>query len=256
LSARSARISAAEHHHLDSGRDARAHRGLVPERGNVGARVEQSAAEILDHRDREAASERHEIVERRAFGEARDREVRRVHAQDRRGAIRDRGGIVRDARAIGGADFSQHRAGLRHDVGDAEAAADLDQLATRDDHLAAGGERRERHQRRSGVVVDDHRGIRAGQLTEQPLGMDIAPAARALGDVVFEIGVTGGQARDARGRRTGEWGASKIGMNDDAGGVDDRHERRRAVRLEPRGDGLLERRRDVRYAVVSRVTDA
>ena len=63
--------------------------------------------------------------------------VRGMDLHDRRGVGSDRGGIVLEMRAVGGADLDQAAAGARHDVGNAEGAADLDQLAARDDHLAA-----------------------------------------------------------------------------------------------------------------------
>ncbi len=73
-----------------------------------------------------------------------------MDAQDQRRAIVDRGGVVGRARAVGRADFAERRAGLAHHVGDAEAAADLDQFAAGDDHLAALRERREHQQHRRG----------------------------------------------------------------------------------------------------------
>ena len=71
------------------------------------------------------------------------------------------------------------RARLRHHVGHAEAAADLDQLAARDDDLAPGRQRRQHDQRRRRVVVDDDRRLGAGQPAEQRFGVDVAPSARA-----------------------------------------------------------------------------
>ena len=46
-------------------------------------------------------------------------------------------GVVLEMGAVGGADLDQPGAGAGHDVGHAEGAADLDQLAARDDRLAA-----------------------------------------------------------------------------------------------------------------------
>ena len=58
---------------------------------------------------------------------------------------------------------------LAHDVGNAERAADLDQLAARDDHFAPVRERVEHEQHGGGVVVDDGRGLGAGQFAQQAL---------------------------------------------------------------------------------------
>ena len=132
-------------------------------------------------------AERDQLVERRPLGEAFDAEVRRVHAQERRRPIADRRRIVGGAGPVGRADLAQDRARLRHDVRHAEAAADLDQLAARDDHFAPRRQRRQHEQRRRGVVVDDDRGLGAGEPAEQPL-------RRAR---------RGGRARRCRGRIRG-----------------------------------------------------
>ena len=73
--------------------------------------------------------------------------------------------IVVDACAVGGAHFAQDGAGARHDVRDAEAVADFDQLAARDHHLAARGQFVQREPDRRGVVVDGDGG-RAQQSLE------------------------------------------------------------------------------------------
>ena len=86
-----------------------------------------------------------------------------MHAQEQRRLRADRALVVGGARAVRRADLDEPRAGAGEHVGDAEAVADLDQLAARDEHLAALGERREREQHGRGVVVDDERGLGAGQ---------------------------------------------------------------------------------------------
>ena len=79
-----------------------------------------------------------------------------------------------------------------HDVGHAETAADLDQLATRDEDLASTRQRRQHQQGGGGVVVDDHRRLGAGERREERLGVHGARAALAAGDVVFQVGVAAG----------------------------------------------------------------
>ena len=72
-----------------------------------------------------------------------------------------------------------------------------------------------------GVVVDDNRGFRADELRQQAGGVNVALAALAAFDIVFEIRIVSGGGGN-RGRcRGGEWGAAKICMQDYAGGVDD-----------------------------------
>jgi hypothetical protein len=48
-----------------------------------------------------------------------------------------RGAVVVEVGAVGGAHLGEPRAALGHDVGHAEAAADLDELAARDHRVAA-----------------------------------------------------------------------------------------------------------------------
>ena len=84
------------------------------------------------------------------LGEARHREVRRVDAQDRlRPPLGERRLEVGGARPVRRPDLDQLRAGAPDDLGDAHAAADLDELAARDDDPAATGQPdRERERRR------------------------------------------------------------------------------------------------------------
>ena len=92
-----------------------------------------------------------------------DAEVRLVHAQQD-GGLRTGGPLV-----VGGAgsvrrpDLDEPSARAREHVGDAEAVADLDQLAAGHEHLAALRERGQRQQHGGRVVVDDERRLGAGQ---------------------------------------------------------------------------------------------
>ena len=96
-----------------------------------------------------------------------------------RGLGADRALVVRRARAVRRPDLDEARARAREHVGDAEAVADLDQLAARDDDLAALRERGEREQHRRRVVVDDERGLGAGQPAQDRRDVVLARAARA-----------------------------------------------------------------------------
>ena len=150
-----------------------------------------AAAQIFDHRDVQPGAEADEVGERGTLGEPFDPEIRGMHAENQRRPLADRGGVVGEPRLVRGAHFAQDRPGLRHHVGDSEAAADLDQLAARDDDLPAGGERRQDDHRRRRVVVDHDGGFGAGQPAEQTLGMDVAAPADPCRQVVFERRVAG-----------------------------------------------------------------
>ncbi len=110
--------------------------------------------------------------------------------------------VVGGARAVRRPDLDQARAGAREHVGDAEAVADLDQLAARDEHLASLGQRGEREQHRAGVVVDDDRRLGAGQPAQQRGDVILPRPARPFGEVVLEVRIGHGRPRPrARSRR-------------------------------------------------------
>ena len=136
--------------------------------------------------------------------------------------------------AVGGADLDEPRAGAGHDVGHAEGAADLDQLAARDDGLAPLGQRVERQQHRGGIVVDDGRVLGAGQLAEQAAQMTASrsprrPPARSNSSAsALRMAVDRGLDR-----LLGEQRAAEIGVQHGAGQVEDRAHASAAPR--PRG---------------------
>ena len=155
---------------------------------------------------------------------------------------RDRLGVVAQVRAIGGADLAQHGAAAPHDVGDAELAADLDQLAARDDDFLAVGQRLERQQHGGGVVVDDQRVLGAGEPPQQRLHVAVARAALLGGDVQLEVRVRGADRQHPLERQRAQQRAAEVGVQHHAGGVDDRAQREQSRLLDlpdhARGQGL------------------
>ena len=127
----------------------------------VADRRERARAEVVDERQPGPLRDLRELAERRLLGEADDAEVGLVDAQDERRLRADRALVVGDPRAVGRADLDEPRARAREHVGDPEAVADLDQLAARDEHLAALGERGEGEHHGGSVVVDDERRLGA-----------------------------------------------------------------------------------------------
>ena len=107
----------------------------------------------------------------------------------------------------------------RHDIGNAEAVADFDQLAARDHHFAAGGQFVERQKDGGGIVIDRDAG-RAQQPLQQARGVHIALAAAPGREIVFQVGIAG-QHVDGAQRR-----ASQVGMQHHPGGIDDAPQRR------------------------------
>ncbi len=175
--------------------------GSSPRAATPVGEAEEPAAEILDHGDGRSAGQGRRGLGRR-WRSAKPSMVKfdGWTRRDQRRAIGDGRGIVRDARPVGRADLAQERAGLRHDVGHSEPAADFDELAAGDDHLASCTEGGQRDERRRCIVVDDDRGLGAGQPTDQPLGVRVTPPTAALGQVVFKVGI----AR-RRGQRLAPW---------------------------------------------------
>ena len=99
---------------------------------------ERAGAEIVHQRHAVLARERGELARRHLRREALDAVVRGVHLEDQPGlgADRARHSPSRCVRLVVPTSTSFAPA-PRHDVGHAERAADLDQLAARDDRLAA-----------------------------------------------------------------------------------------------------------------------
>ena len=139
------------------------------------------------------------------------------------------------------------RPALAQDVGDAEAVADLDQLAAGDEHLAAARRGGEGEQHCGGVVVDGERVLGAGDRAQHIVDVVLARGAVAARQAVLEVGVAGGGGDDGVDRRLRQQRPAEVGVHDDTGRVDHAPERRRHRRLEqardPRGEGG---RREVR----------
>ena len=188
-------LVAAEAHEIDAGGERRAHRSARPRTPSSRLPLPRSSTTGMPS-DRPASTSVAQL------GRSVKPSMRKFEGCTRRiSAVsgRRRRGVIGDARAVRGADLAQDGAGLRHDVGHAEAAADLDQLAARDDHLASARRVRQHQQRRRGVVVHDHRGLGAGQRRQQRFGVHGPRAARAPGEVVLEVRVAaGGVAQCAR----------------------------------------------------------
>jgi hypothetical protein len=97
-------------------------------------------------------------------------------------------------------------------------------LGTGDDDGAAASQGGEGEQDGGGVVVDDQGSFRAGETLEQSFGMHQARAAPAARQVVFEVGVAERDGLDGLQGGGAERGAAEVGVQDNAGGVDDGEE--------------------------------
>lgn len=105
--------------------DALLHGGFVGEPPARGI-VEAATAQVMHDGEIVGVGTGDERGEVGRFGEADDAEVAGVDGEEQ-GCVGGDGGLeVAGAGAVGGADFDEAGAALAHDVGDAEAAADLD----------------------------------------------------------------------------------------------------------------------------------
>src|SRR6266516_3780112 len=112
-------------------------RKRVPCRGLVLELHEHARAEVVDDRQTVRAPHANELVQPGLLGEADEAEVRLVNPKQERRLGADRALVVGSACAVRRADLAQPCPRPRKHVGDPEAVADLDQLAARDEYLAA-----------------------------------------------------------------------------------------------------------------------
>ena len=150
--------------------------------------------------------------------------------------------------AVGGADLDQARARLGEHVGDAEAAADLDQLAAAD-----RAPRRCRRARRARAARAAALLLTASAASAPVSSASSAPARRAREprrprrEVELERAVAAADLGDPLERRLGERSPAEVGVDDHSGRID--HAAGAARRLEGRGRGEHEVARIGRSAV-------
>ena len=99
--------------------------------------VQQPAAEIGDDQKIMLACKRGQLRDAGLRRESDRPEVALMHLEQHARVGADRRAIVLEPRLVRGADFDQAGAALSDHIGHTKAAADLDQFAPRDDHLAA-----------------------------------------------------------------------------------------------------------------------
>ena len=128
--------------------------------------------------------------------------------------------IICQVRAVGGADLDELGARGLHNIGDTEAAADLDKLAAAHDNLFARSVSGQHQQHRGGVIVDDQRVLGTGKRADELSGMLLARPARAGVDAVLERAVAASDLGHGLGGRLRERGSTQIGMDNHTRGVD------------------------------------
>ena len=123
-------------------------------------------------------------------------------------------------RAIGGANFLKFRAGTRHDIGHAESAANLDQLAARDHDFAAHGKGIEHEQNGAGVVVNEGCVLRTGEFANQSAQMIVALAAFAGREIELKGDRRPHRRDSGLDRCFSDQRAAKVGVQHRAGEIE------------------------------------
>ena len=228
-------LVAGERHQVGAGVQQGAHRDLVrdPERGQID---EVAAPPVDDQGNTPRAAQLGEDGHRGLLGEPHDLEIARVHLEHRAGFRPDRGVIVLAARAVGGPHLAELRPRGGEDVRNAERAADLDQLPSRDDDLLPLRGRAQRQEDRRGVVVDRERRLPGEQPREEGGEVVVPVPAPARRQVVFEIDVPRRRLGDPPRGLGREDGPAEVGVGDHPRRVDHRARRRGEQGLGRPGD--------------------
>src|SRR5262249_16263739 len=129
--------------------------------------------------------------------------------------------VVAEPGDIRGADFAKDGATDAHDLRDAEAAADLDELPARDDYLFAETDASQDDDGGGGIVVDGRGAFATVQPAKLVANGQRPRRAFAGFQVEFEIEITGGGFKSGVGGGDGRGRAADIGVQHDARAVDD-----------------------------------
>ena len=218
----------AKAHHIHPGPDAVLHRRLVVD-AVVLQLHQRTAAQILHHRQAGAAAQGHDVAQGQGLGKTHDAVVAGMHLQQRTGLLPDGPFIVREVRLIGGAYLPEMAAAQLHDIRHPEGAADLHQLPAGGDDLAPLGQGAEDQHDGGGVIVDHHGTLGAGEAAQQLFHMVVAASPMARLHVILQRGIAPCDVVYGVRRPVGQAATAQIGMENDAGGVDDRPQRRQGL---------------------------
>src|SRR3984893_11031113 len=236
----SAQLVPAEHHNRNTGIDALPNGWLRKSRTR---KIDQPArAQVLNKRQTGAPAKGHKFLHRRLFRKTGNSEIRGMHAQQQPRILVDRAFIIGDARAIRRPDFPKHRPALRHDFRDPESVPNLDQLAPRDNCLAAFRQRSKHQQHRSRAIVDHDSRLSAGQSFEQLGNVYVTFAPRARFQVIFKITVARRAAPNLLHRRAAQRRAPQIRVQNHPGRVDHRLQRQGQHSLHHGGNAFFQLR--------------
>ena len=196
-----------------------------PEGGGV---HEAATADVVDAVNAPVVGEGDQFGKGGGVAEAGDPIVRRVHPEQGGGGGSAGGVVVTQSGDIGGANFAERGPTDGEDFGEAEGAANLDQLSPGEEHFASTGECREGEDGGGGIVVDDEGGLGPGQLVEECLELMSPGATIAREEIDLKVAAPAGPEQGRTGL-VGEGGAAERGVEHDPGGIEHGSETR--VRL-------------------------
>ncbi|OQC35601.1 MAG: hypothetical protein BWX64_02387 [Acidobacteria bacterium ADurb.Bin051] len=225
---------------VGAGGEQRGEGGVIGElRRPVGA--QEAAPFVHEEEQPPAPGEAGERRRARLLDEAGDPVVRGVDLEEERGLGGQRPFVVGEPGPVRRPDLHEPGAGGGEDLGDPERAADLDELAARDDHLPPGGEGREHEHERRRVVVDDQPRLGAGQRREQGAGPGVPVAAPAAREVELEVAAGVEEPGEGRGHAPGERRPAEVRVQEHAARVEHPAQRGAELRGEGRGGRSRER---------------
>ena len=128
-------------------------------------------------------------------------------------------------RPVGGADLAQHRARAAHDVRDAELAADLDELAARDDDFLARARDSSASSTAAAQLFTTSEPSAPVSRRSSAVHVRIAGAALLLGEVHLEVGVAARHHAQPLQRQRRQQRAAQVRVEHHAGGIDHARER-------------------------------
>ena len=171
-----------------------------------------------------------------------------MHLQVGAGLVSRRGRIVAGVGPVRGSDLDQTRPRLAQHVRHPESTTDLDGFSARDHDLLTGRHRRQHQKHRRGAVVHDQRRLRPGQRPQQPGDLAHATAALVALPVDLQRHRVGGRGAHRLGGLRAHRRATEIGVDDDAGGIEDGSEARSLQCADGVDDASLDLRPVERFA--------
>jgi hypothetical protein len=181
----------------------------------------EAAAEIVDERNAGFGRDGRQVARGNVPHEPVHREIRPVHFDDRSGRGGQRATIVVEMRAVRRAHLDEPDVSLRHDVGNAERSADLDQLTARDEYITSRRECPDGEEQRRCTVVDHERVGCSRQLREQLTYATMPRAALARRKIELDVRVSARNHSYRIDRGPGQGSAPQVRVQHDPRRIDD-----------------------------------